>query len=235
MLTEIGPTVLAKFPNWMAPWKHGLGQARTSRHSKGDFFYALAKEGNERKQDNYSKLLFREAPKYNLHPLELSSLAANLLEAGADTSASTLITAVLAMRAFPEAVLPAWEELDRVVGTARSPHPDDDLPYMRAFVKEVLRWRSVAIVGGMPHAPTQDDYWNGYLIPKGCWVQGNVWAIHHNARDFPDPDRFNPYRYLDSPDSRPFPSVKGYMTFGWGRRSCAGQVRDKSLRYINSV
>ena len=128
MLTEIGPTVLAKFPNWMAPWKHGLGQARTSRHSKGDFFYALAKEGNERKQDNYSKLLFREAPKYNLHPLELSSLAANLLGAGADTSASTLITAVLAIRAFPQAVLPAWEELDRVVGTARSPHPDDDLP-----------------------------------------------------------------------------------------------------------
>jgi len=106
---------------------------------------------------------------------------------------------------------------------------------MRAFVKEVLRWRSVAIVGGMPHASTQDDYWNGYVILKGCWVQGNVWAIHHNARDFPDPDRFEPYRYLDSPDSRSFPSVKGYMTFGWGRRSCAGQVRDNTLRYIESV
>lgn len=219
----------------MAPWKHGLGQARTSRHCKGDFFYALAKEGNEREQDNYSKLLFREAPKYNLHPLEISGFAGNLLGAGADTSASTLITAVLAMRAFPEAVLPAWEELDRVVGTSRSPHTDDDLPYMRAFVKEVLRWRSVAIVGGMPHAPTQDDYWNGYLIPKGCWVQGNVWAIHHNARDFPNPDRFNPRRYMDSPDSRPFPSVKGYMTFGWGRRSCAGQVGDYPLRYMRSV
>ena len=128
MLTDIGPTVLAKFPNWMASWKHGLGQARTSRHSKGDFFYALAKEGNEREQDNYSNLLFQEAPKYNLHPIELYSLAANLLGAGADTSASTLITAVLAIRAFPQAVLPAWEELDRVVGTARSPHPDDDLP-----------------------------------------------------------------------------------------------------------
>lgn len=55
-------------------------------------------------------------------------------------------------------------------------------------------------------------------------MQGNVWAIHHNEREFPDPDRFNPDRYMaGSPDSRPFPGEKGYMTFGWGRRVCSGQ------------
>lgn len=235
MLTRQMTTGLAKFPNWMAPWKHGLGQATKPKHTNVDFFYALAQEANERKQDNYCKLLFREATKYKLHPQELSGLAANLLGAGADTSASTLITAVLAMRAFPETMLPAWEELDRVVGAKRSPGPDDDLPYMRAFVKEVLRWRSVAIIGGMPHAPTQDDHWNGFLIPQGCWVQGNVWAIHHNDREFPEPDRFNPQRFLDTPDARPFPGEKGYMTFGWGRRSCAGQASVRNSVYIRPV
>ena len=224
---------LAKFPNWMAPWKYGLGAAAKPKHADVDFFYALAKEANEREQDNYSKLLFRETPKYNLHPLELSGLAANLIGAGADTSASTLITAILAMRAFPETLPQAWEELDGIVGQDRSPNADDDLPYMRAFVKEVLRWRSVAIIGGMPHAPTQDDYWNGYLIPKGCWTQGNVWAIHHNERDFPEPDRFNPRRYLDTEDARPFPGEKGYMTFGWGRRSCAGQYLAEQGTYLS--
>ncbi|KAF2132991.1 cytochrome P450 [Dothidotthia symphoricarpi CBS 119687] len=224
---------LAKFPNWMAPWKHGLGQGRNPKHSRGDFFYALAEEANEYDEENYSKFLFREMDKYKLHPLEVSGLTGNLLGAGADTTASTLITAILAMRAFPEVLLPAWEELDRVVGRARSPDFKDDLPYMRAFVKEVLRWRSVAIIGGMPHAPTQDDYWNGYLIPKGCWVQGNVWAIHHNAREFPEPDRFNPQRYLDTEDARPFPGEKGYMTFGWGRRSCAGQYLAEQGTYVS--
>lgn len=69
-----------------------------------------------------------------------------------------------------------------------------------------------------------DDEWNGYVIPAGTWTQGNVWAIHHNERDFPDPDRFNPERYMkDSPESRPFPTERGYMTFGWGRRVCSGQ------------
>jgi len=64
----------------------------------------------------------------------------------------------------------------------------------------------------------------GWHIPKGTWVQGNVWAIHHNERDFPDPDRFNPSRYLkENSASRPFPNERGYMTFGWGRRVCSGQ------------
>lgn len=50
------------------------------------------------------------------------------------------------------------------------------------------------------------------------------WAIHHNERDFPEPDRFNPGRFMSgSPHSRPFPNDKGYMTFGWGRRVCSGQ------------
>jgi cytochrome P450 len=137
------------------------------------------------------------------------------------------------MRAFPEALTPAWEELNRVVGKSRSPDFNDNLPYMRAFVKEVFRWRSVAIIGGMPHAPIQDDYWNGYLIPKGAWTQGNVWAIHHHDREFPEPDRFNPKRFLDSSDARPFPGEKGYMTFGWGRRSCAGQYLAEQGTYLS--
>ncbi|KAF2652764.1 cytochrome P450 [Lophiostoma macrostomum CBS 122681] len=227
MLLETFP-VLAKVPTEIAPWKHGLGR-RGGSHRGHDFFYSLAAEANENPghEDCYAKLLFKEAPKYNLKPQEISALSGNLFGAGSDTSSSTLITAVLAMRAFPETLIPAWEELDRIVGSGRSPSFEDEvnLPYMRAFVKEVFRWRSVAIIGGQPHAPVQDDYYNGYLIPKSTWVQGNVWAIHRNERDFPDPDCFNPGRFMKgSADARPFPGEKGYMTFGWGRRVCSGQA-----------
>lgn len=227
MLMETFP-ILARAPTEYAPWKHGMGSKKKS--SRGhDFFYSLAREANEKPghEDCYSKMLFREQEKYGLNHKEISALTGNLFGAGSDTSSSTLITAVLAMRAFPETMQAAWEELDRVVGEDRSPSFEDDanLPYMRAFVKEVFRWRSVAIIGGQPHAPVQDDYYNGYLIPQSAWVQGNVWAIHHNERDFPEPDRFNPNRFLkDHPDSRPFPGERGYMTFGWGRRVCSGQA-----------
>ncbi|KAL6166494.1 hypothetical protein ACJQWK_07845 [Exserohilum turcicum] len=227
MLMETFPA-LARVPTEYAPWKHGMGSKKKS-HRGHDFFYSLASEANEKPghDDCYAKMLFREQEKYGLRKEEISSLAGNLFGAGSDTSSSTLITAVLAMRAFPETLNAAWEELDRVVGPDRSPSFEDDanLPYIRAFVKEVFRWRSVAIIGGQPHAPVQDDYYNGYLIPQSTWVQGNVWAIHHNEREFPDPDRFNPNRFLkDHPESRPFPGERGYMTFGWGRRVCSGQA-----------
>jgi len=93
--------------------------------------------------------------------MEISSLSGNLFGAGSDTSSSTLITFVLACCAFPETLSKAWEELDRVMGPHRSPTFQDEpnLPYIKAFVKEVLRWRSVAVIGGQPHAPIKDDHY----------------------------------------------------------------------------
>ncbi|KAL9109691.1 MAG: hypothetical protein Q9227_005729 [Pyrenula ochraceoflavens] len=213
------PMMMETFPCCIAPWKKGLGRKRGT-----NFFYALADEAKE--NDCYIKKLFEERPKYGLQDEEIAALTGNLFGAGSDTSSSTLITFVLACCAFPETLTRAWEELDRVVGPNRSPSFDDEpnLPYVKAFVKEVFRWRSVAIIGGQPHAPIKDDYYKGYLLPKGCWTQGNVWAIHRNEREFPDPDRFDPTRFLSENTNRPpFPNEKGYMTFGWGRRVCAGQ------------
>ena len=164
---------LARFPRWV-PWLRQFN----SKGRGGDFFYALADEANQesKHEDCYVKMLYREKDKYGLAKQEIASLTGNLFGAGSDTSSSTLITFVLACCAFPETLPRAWEELDRVVGPNRSPTFDDDvdLPYTKALMKEVLRWRSVAIIGGQPHAPIQDDRWNGYLIPKNSWVQGNT-------------------------------------------------------------
>lgn len=226
MLMETFP-LLAKFPHAIAPWKRGLGRKRSS-----GFFYAIADEASKKPEhdsspSSFAKHLFAERARHGLDEDEIASLSGNLFGAGSDTSSSTLVTFVLACCAFPDALAPAREELDRVVGPGRSPGLGDrpGLPYVGAFVREVLRWRSVAVMGGQPHSPARDDVYRGWLIPRGTWVQGNVWAIHHNEREFPDPDRFNPKRYLPGdPDSRPFPGDKGYMTFGWGRRVCSGQA-----------
>lgn len=139
----------------MAPWKKGLGGLRGR-----NFFYALADEAaNTQGAVCYAKKLFEEGPKYDLTDLELSTLAGSLFGAGSDTSSSTLISFILACCAFPESLQKAWDELDRVVGPDRTPDFEDEpnLSYVKAFVKEVLRWRSVAILGGQPHAPIRDE------------------------------------------------------------------------------
>jgi|SRR5579862_4574661 len=70
--------------------------------------------------------------------------------AGSDTTAATLNTFMLGITVFPDTLKAAQEELDRVVGPDRLPTFDDEerLPYIRAMVKETLRWRPVAVLGG---------------------------------------------------------------------------------------
>jgi cytochrome P450 len=70
--------------------------------------------------------------------------------AGSDTTAATLNTFILGITCFPETLVAAQEELDRVIGTERLPTFEDEekLPYIRAMVKETLRWRPVAVLGG---------------------------------------------------------------------------------------
>jgi cytochrome P450 len=80
------------------------------------------------------------------------------------------------MMMFPEVQKKAQEDLDRVVGANRLPNLDDidDLPYIRAIVKETIRWMPTLILGS-PHANMEEDFYNGYRIPKESTVVTNVW------------------------------------------------------------
>jgi cytochrome P450 len=103
-------------------------------------------------------------------------LSGSLLEAGADTTACTLVGFVQAMLVFPEVQEKAQEELDKVIGSSRLPTIDDmeSLPYIRACVKETIRWMPTTILGA-PHGLMQDDSYMGYRIPANATVICNVW------------------------------------------------------------
>lgn len=62
---------------------------------------------------------------------------------------------MLAITVFPDVLKAAQEELDRVVGKDRLPTFEDEerLPYIKAMVKETLRWRPVAVLGGTVPSP----------------------------------------------------------------------------------
>jgi cytochrome P450 len=165
-------------------------------------------------------------------------ISGTLLETGSDTTSSTLYGFIQAMVLFPEVPKKAQEELDRVVGRDRLPEmPDmDSLQYIRGCMKESLCWMPTTIIGAVPHAVTKDDEYMGYLIPKGAGVLNNVYTIHHDPKRFPDPRRFDPDRYKDDRQSlyeaasNPDASTRDTLTFGAGRRICAGMhVAERSL------
>jgi hypothetical protein len=95
---------------------------------------------------------------------------------------------------------------------------------------------------------TTDDEYRGYFIPKGTLIIGNTWYVLHAdnlsqfsyqgfrniLRDpviYPDPDTFNPERFLSkahaasgkSPTPEYRPSDPLSTTFGYGRRMCPGR------------
>ena len=76
----------------------------------------------------------------------------------------------------PSVTKKAQAELDSVLGGGRLPDFSDqvDLPYISAIIKELLRWGCPTPIG-VPKRVTEDDIYNGYLIPAGATVVENTW------------------------------------------------------------
>jgi cytochrome P450 len=102
-------------------------------------------------------------------------MSGSLLQAGSETTSAILIGFFQAMVLYPEVAKKAQAEIDRVCGD-RLPELYDvpDLPYIRACMKESMRWMPASALG-VPHALIQDDSYLGYHIPKGATVLLNVW------------------------------------------------------------
>ncbi|OOF97574.1 hypothetical protein ASPCADRAFT_129254 [Aspergillus carbonarius ITEM 5010] len=149
--------------------------------------------------------------------------AGSLYAGGADTTVSSISSFFLAMALFPEVQRKAQEELDAVVGTNRLPQYEDreQLPYINALVKEVLRWHPVVPMS-LAHTPIKDDTIEGYSIPKGATVLANIWEFTHNPDVYADPMAFNPDRFLASEGHLPERDPH-LLVFGFGRRVCPGR------------
>ena len=91
------------------------------------------------------------------------------------------------MTAYPEVQRKCQAELDAVVGNDRLPtfEDRDQLPYLSAMLKEVIRWGPTAPLG-VPHCIEQDDVHDGYFIPKGSIIIANIWyALYPVVQCFP--------------------------------------------------
>ncbi|RAL13437.1 cytochrome P450 [Aspergillus homomorphus CBS 101889] len=147
--------------------------------------------------------------------------AGSLYTGGADTTVSVLSTFFLAMALYPEIQKKAYEEIESVLGRCRLPTFADRerLPYIGAIVKESLRWHPIAPTG-IPHECTEDDIYEGYLIPKGSIVIPNIWQMTQDPSTYANPTAFDPTRFL-SPNPQMDPHL---LAFGFGRRICPGRL-----------
>ncbi|GAA5899096.1 hypothetical protein JCM6882_004616 [Rhodosporidiobolus microsporus] len=228
---------LQSLPEFLTPYKKTWRAHREESHG---FWMSLADTVKQRMEkgtapQSFTRDLYERRDQVGITDQEFGLLTGGIFGAGVDTTSGTIIAFVLAMVTHPEVQRKAQEELDRVVGLTRSPSFADEhsLPYCRALVKETLRWRPVGVLGGTPHASSEDDTYEGFHIPAESTILCVTWAINRDEYYFPEPDVFRPERYLDGEKEEgvpPYPQKAGHSAFGWGRRICPGMhVAERSV------
>ncbi|KAH9039741.1 cytochrome P450 [Lactarius hengduanensis] len=185
---------------------------------------------------SFGATIIKTQSKHGLSELEQAWLAGDTLleylkacsDAGGETTSTTLHWWVLAMLVYFNVQARAHAELDEVVGRGRPPTSADVpfLPYIRAMVKETVRWAPTVPLG-VPHASTVDDQYEGMFIPKGTVCFQNMRVLNFDPDVFgSNAAEFDPTRYLDEKGQVKVlmrGREEGHVSFGFGRRVCPGR------------
>ncbi|KAF9890591.1 hypothetical protein FE257_005722 [Aspergillus nanangensis] len=179
--------------------------------------------------------------KLGISDLQAAWVAGSMIEAGSDTTQLLLNSIILGLVTSPKVVEKAHAEIDRVVGDRIPEFSDaDDLPYIRAIVKEGLRWRSPSN-DHIRHNTTADVIYKDYFLPAGSVVVLNHWAIHYDPSIYPDPEKFHPDRFvgkraLDFSSGECINAAdvadRDHFSFGAGRRVCPGYNLGENSLFI---
>jgi len=132
----------------------------------------------------------------------------------------TVLTYFLAIH--PEIQEKLFAEIDPVIEKYKggiNAETVADLPYLTACLSETLR-----ISPGffrLDRKCTKDWEHNGIRIKKGMHVVIPLWALHRDPEQYPEPETFDPERFL--PGRKEKIDAYVFNGFGQGPRSCIGQ------------
>lgn len=151
---------------------------------------------------------------------EIRDEAMGILVAGHETIAYTLAFALYLLSKHPAARGRLEQEVKSVL-QGRPPSMDDlpKLTFTTQVFKETLRLFPAA--HALPRQATQDTTLGGYEVKKDWFVGVDVWGMHRRADYFPNPQRFDPYRFSSEREAQ-IPR-NAYIPFGSGPRNCIGR------------
>lgn len=151
---------------------------------------------------------------------QLRDEAMTIFLAGHETTANALTWTWYLLSQNPEVEAKLQAEIEDVLGS-RLPLFEDmgRLRYTEMVLMESMRLYPPAWAIG--RRALNDYEVGGYLIPKQSLVLMSQYVMHHDARYFPEPLRFDPERWTtEARESRPQFS---YFPFGGGPRRCIGE------------
>jgi len=169
----------------------------------------------------FDKAAFEEQGSY-FSDTQLVATIADLFLAGSDTTTTTLRWALFYMASNPDIQSAVHREIVDSFGHDEFPSFADrvKLPYTEATLLEVQRSANLLPLS-LVHVVTENAQLAGYDIPKGTWIVPLIWAVHHNPAYFPEPDKFDPGRFLD--EKKTIKRNMPLIPFSVGKRICLGE------------
>lgn len=172
-------------------------------------FETLLKQ--KRKSDLLSLLLNSGMPLANVRDEIVT-----LMVAGQETSAHGLTWLWYLLALHPEIQERMYQEIKSVLkGAPLTADLLTQMPFVTNTIRESLRFYPPAWLIG--RSPTQPVILNGYFVNPEDTIIISPYVLHHTAEYFPDPERFDPDRFLTEPPRYT------YLPFGAGPHICLGQ------------
>ena len=142
-----------------------------------------------------------------------------LFGAGHETTAAALTWAWYLLCQHAALYEKVQQEVDSVL-QGRTPTYADlvNLPYCLQVFKETMRLYPPAT--GVIREALHDVEIDGYRVPKGANVVVPIYTLHRNPHYFPEPETFDPERFL--PEREKELPRYAYLPFGAGPRICIG-------------
>ncbi|XP_023755285.1 probable (S)-N-methylcoclaurine 3'-hydroxylase isozyme 2 [Lactuca sativa] len=168
----------------------------------------------------------------SLDTTKIKALLMDIVLAATDTTSTMVEWVMSEILNNPGVMRKAQDELTDVIGmnVVQESHLPK-LTYLDAVIKETMRVHTPAPLL-VQRCPDESCTVGGYTIPKGTIIYINVWAIHHDPKNWTDPLEFKPERFLIDKWDYHGNNFK-FLPFGSGRRICPGiPLGEKMLMYI---
>ncbi|XP_053208648.1 cytochrome P450 3A28-like [Panonychus citri] len=153
-----------------------------------------------------------------LTEIELIASVIDLLFNGFETSSSLLSWCCWRLALNPECQNRLAQEIDSI-GTFNYDNISS-APYLDAVINESLRIDPPETRNERVCHSSYHHLETNIVIPKGAKVLMPIYSMHHDPVNFPDPETFNPDRFL--PENRESIQPFTFIPFGTGYRACIG-------------